>query len=309
MCLARSTAGNVLALCRSLATSDAGLAPSPVGTATLAAKNVNVSTARCNSAADARYSEAGDGDAGGRSSSGRTILVVLLDDDTVFGNVGQSNARVRDSADFTGGAVDGLDADAVVRVDDFGVEEFDVGDGVVVAPADRTNGQTVAAGARTSTECDVGSTVDSDAIVLIVNDGIGNGDTSRRTNIKSIRVVAERVTRRTVNGNLVHGELSRAIDGESLHRRVLDGQAVNGRVCHAVSVKELGLCLAAIAAFAVPPAGAVAVQHTARGAGHGDGVAGDGDERAFPLFVAECGGSLSDQYDFPAVALVNEPRR
>ena len=63
---------------------------------------------------------------------------------------------------------------------------------------------------------------------------------------------------------------------------------------HAVSIEELGLGLAAIAALAVPPASTVAIQNTASSTGNGDGSTGNADEGSFPLLVAEGSGALEN---------------
>ena len=61
-----------------------------------------------------------------------------------------------------------------------------------------------------------------------------------------------------------------------------------------MSVEELRLGLAAVAAFTVPPAGAVTVQDSAGGSFDGDVGSGDGDEGTRPLFVAEGSGAFED---------------
>jgi hypothetical protein len=61
-----------------------------------------------------------------------------------------------------------------------------------------------------------------------------------------------------------------------------------------VGVHELGLGLAAVGALAVPPAGALAVNHGAGVLLDGDVLAAEADQGAAPLFVAECGGAFED---------------
>ena len=56
--------------------------------------------------------QVGNGDTAGGGSGRATVLVILLDDDTVLGNSGESDVLVGDALDGTGGAVDGLDANA-----------------------------------------------------------------------------------------------------------------------------------------------------------------------------------------------------
>jgi hypothetical protein len=61
-----------------------------------------------------------------------------------------------------------------------------------------------------------------------------------------------------------------------------------------VGVEELRLSLSAIAALAIPPASAVAIEDTTSGTGDGDGCTGNTDERTSPLLVAEGSGALED---------------
>jgi hypothetical protein len=59
-----------------------------------------------------------------------------------------------------------------------------------------------------------------------------------------------------------------------------------------MSVEELGLGLSTVAALAVPPSGAVAINGVARGTVDDDVASRKGDERSAPLLVAKGGLSL-----------------
>jgi hypothetical protein len=107
--LAASTGRNALALGRLLSTGNRDARPGEVGAGS--AKDVDIGTAGGDCSLDVLQGDILDGDTGGGGSGGRTVLVVLLDDNTVLADVLESNARVRDVGDGTGGAVDGLDAD------------------------------------------------------------------------------------------------------------------------------------------------------------------------------------------------------
>lgn len=61
-----------------------------------------------------------------------------------------------------------------------------------------------------------------------------------------------------------------------------------------MGVEELRLGLSAVAALAIPPASAVAIEDTASGTGDGDGCTRNTDERTSPLLVAEGSGALKD---------------
>jgi hypothetical protein len=90
-----------------------------------------------------------------RNAGWTTILVVLLDNDAVLPNAGESVAAVGDARDGASGTRDSLDADTVVTVDDLVVKEVDVADSVVGTAADGTDRKTVTASARTAREGDV----------------------------------------------------------------------------------------------------------------------------------------------------------
>lgn len=57
---------------------------------------------------------------------------------------------------------------------------------------------------------------------------------------------------------------------------------------------DLGLCFATVAALAIPPTSTVRVENCARRSLNGDLVATDAQERAGPLLVAPCRGTLKD---------------
>lgn len=157
------------------------------------------------------------------------------------------------------------------------VQELDSVDDIVVSAANAADGQTVATRAETAAEGDVLyrvnifhhyrirslthlARVDSNTVVLVVNLGTVNGDTSALTDIKAIGVVsALGITLSIVNGHLVDGQTVDGVDADSLDRGVLDVQVVEDRVSQAVGGEELGLLLATVSTLAVPPAGTVSV--------------------------------------------------
>jgi hypothetical protein len=111
---AASTGRNALALGRSLSTGNRDARPGKVGARS--AKDVDIGTTGRHGSLDVLEGNVLDGDTGSGYSSGRTILVVLLDDNTVLADVLESNARVCDVGDGTGCAVDGLNADTWAEV-------------------------------------------------------------------------------------------------------------------------------------------------------------------------------------------------
>lgn len=165
----------------------------------------------------------------------------------------------------------------------------DVLHGVVGAATNGANGQAVATRAGAASEGNVSARVNSETVVLVLDGSTRDVDTRRRSNIKSICVVSEIpcIASRVVNSNIDDLEVVGVVNGEALHGRVQDVQAGDSGVGEIVGVEELGLSDAAVAALAVPPFGAVAVDDMAGLALHGDGSAGDIDEWAVPGFVLE----------------------
>lgn len=97
---------------------------------------------------------------------------------------------------------------------------------------------------------------------------------------------------------VVDGDVSQrevvGLDAEDVHWRVLDVETGDAGRVEVVEADELRLLLAAVSAFSVPPASAIAVQQVASGAFDSDLLSGDRDEWAFPLLVVECGLALED---------------
>jgi hypothetical protein len=308
--LARSTAGgDVHAACALLSTSDSVTRPGPVGARALTAEDVDIKTLSSNSTLDVLDGEASDRDTSSGLAGGATVLVVLLDDDTVLGDVVEGDVLIGDTGDGTGSARDSLDADTVVGVDDSSAGDDDILDGVVGAATNRADGDTMTAGAGTAGEADVSTGVDSQAVVLVLDVGIGDVDTSGAADVKSVGVVAAAVvTSGVVDGDVVEGQLVRAVDGETLDGGVLDVESGDGGRGHGVGVEELhrsvedqekleqptylGLRLATVGTLAVPPLGTGTVDNVASGTNDLDVGSRDRDERTLPLLVAECGGTL-----------------
>ena len=138
--------------------------------------------------------------------------------------VGQLDVAVRHAGDLAGGAGDGLDAHAVVRVHDLRVEDVDRVDGVVAPAADAADAQAVAAGAVAAGEGDLRAAVDGEAVVLVVDGRAGDRDLSGAADVEGIGVVAALgVAIFVVDGDAVELGVGGAVDGEDLHGGVLDG--------------------------------------------------------------------------------------
>ena len=99
-----------------------------------------------------------------------------------------------------------------------------------------------------------------------------DADVGAVADIKAIGVVAtSAITSSVVDVSTGNGQSGRAVNAEDLDWRVLDVDVVDGRFAEKfVGVEELGLGLAAVRAFAVPPAASVAIEDSATGTSHGD---------------------------------------
>lgn len=121
-------------------TSDTDIVLSPAGAAAAAAQDVDVRRARADGRSHVGHGQVGDRDPGCRRAGWGTILVVLLDHNAIFADVAECDVLVRDATYGASCAVDGLDADAVLRVGDGRGFDEDVGNGVVGVAADGANG-------------------------------------------------------------------------------------------------------------------------------------------------------------------------
>lgn len=136
--------------------------------------------------------------------------------------------------------------------------------------------------------------VDSQTVILVLHNGIADGDPAAVADIKSISVVATiAIAVGVVDGDMIQHQVV-SLDTEGLHRGVLDIEAGDARVIQAVRVEELGLGLAAVCALGVPPPRSVAVNDVAGFARHLDVLSGHPDQRALPFFVPEGGLALEN---------------
>lgn len=258
--VARSARGNVLALAAGLTAGDVNAGHGPVRAAAVTAKDVDLNSVRVNRASDVLEGNIGDSNTVGGGTGRVTVLVVLLDDDTVVGDAGELDVGVGDVLDGTSSVVDSLDANTVLGVRDSRVDEGDVLDGVVVAATDGADGQTVTAGAGTAGEVDVLAGVDGDAVVLVLDGGAGDGDVGTLADVETVGVVtALGVTVAVVDGDVLDHEVVR-LNGDGLDRGVLDVETGDLGVIEVVGVEELGLGLAAVGSLTVPPLSTVAVE-------------------------------------------------
>lgn len=111
--LTRGTSWDVLASGAVIASSDGNIGPGPVGARSTTAEDIDVRSTRCDGAGDAVDGQVGDRDASGWSARRGTVLVVLLDDDAILGDVLERDVLVGDALHGASGAGDGLDANTI----------------------------------------------------------------------------------------------------------------------------------------------------------------------------------------------------
>lgn len=138
------------------------------------------------------------------------------------------------------------------------------------------------------------SGVDGNTVVLVVDLGAGDGDTSGRTDIKSISVVtALAVTILIIKSELVNSKTINTVDAHSLNRSVLDIKIVDLGVSELMCRKELGLSNATVSSLSIPIFLTTSIEHSTR-ALNSDLVSRDLHQWSLPLLVAPGGGSLED---------------
>lgn len=188
---ASSTIGDVLAVIVVRSTRDRDRAPGPVRARRGAATdNCNVGTIRVDGSRDTGQGEVGDGDTSGGIALEVTTIVVLLNQDTVVADGVKGDVLVSDARDRTSVSGGGLDTDTVHGVGDGGRGEGDGVDSVVVTSTNGADGKTVATGALTSGELDVGTRVDSNTVVLVLANSVGDGDGVGFRDVEAVSVLA-----------------------------------------------------------------------------------------------------------------------
>lgn len=116
--LTRGTGRHILTLITLFAAGDVDILEIPVGAAAITAENVHGHSIIADRAGDTIDSNTGDLDIVTGIASRATVLVVLLDNNTVVRDSGQLDVGVGDVADGAGLPDNGLDARAVRRIAD-----------------------------------------------------------------------------------------------------------------------------------------------------------------------------------------------
>lgn len=152
----------------------------------------------------------------------------------------------------------------------------------------------MATGAGSSRELDVGSGVDGQAVVLVLDIGTRDDNIGGAANIKSICIVTFAISSRVVHRDTHDVEIGSSIDRHELDGSVLDVQTLDGGGLERMGVEHLGFGLSTVAALSIPPLSTIAIDDMARCTRNGDVCAADADERALPFLVAEGGCSLEN---------------
>lgn len=184
----RAATGRVVAAIIATA-SDGNIGEGEVGARVTSTKDVVVG-AVAHGTGDTLEGNAGDGDAVGWVASGTTVLVILLNVNTVIGYFGEGNVAVDNVGDAASSVRVGLDAAAVLGVDDNRVREGDISDNVVRLATNRSDAETVATRAIHVVNSDVAARGDCDTVVLVVYSAVGQDHVVCRRNIETVSVVA-----------------------------------------------------------------------------------------------------------------------
>ncbi len=140
--------------------------------------------------------------------------------------------------------------------------------------------------------------VNSQAVILVVDNWVGDVDTGAAADVESIGVVTSlAVSIGVVDVDAIQSKAIGAVDAEDLNGGVLDRDALDLGVDQFVGIEELGLLLAAVTPLAIPPAGSIAIENGTGGSPDSDIGPGDGDQGARPFLVAEGSGSLEDNLE------------
>lgn len=138
---------------------------------------------------DVAQGKAGNRDTAGSRSVQITAVVVLFDQNAVLGNARHGQVRVRDVVDLSGLSRKRLDADGLSALRDLIVRERDGVHGVVLAASYATDRQAVTTRAKTVLESDMGTGVDCDTVVLIVDLCAVDDDVIGTSNVKPVGIV------------------------------------------------------------------------------------------------------------------------
>lgn len=139
------------------------------------------------------------------------------------------------------------------------------------------------------------SRVNSNTVILVIHVSTGDNHVSTAADIETIRVMAaSTITGFIVNRHIGDSESITAVDANSLNRSVLDVKVRDSRRDKIMGIEELGLGLATVGTFTVPPTCAVGVQVGTAGTLDGDSSTRNLQQGATPFLVSPGGLTLED---------------
>lgn len=234
-----AAAGRIVAAAGLATASDRHISESEVGAAAITAKDVVVIGIVSHSASNVGKSHPANLDPVGRVAGRSSILVILLDINSVVGDARKSNVLVDNVADTTAGAGIRLDATTILAVHDLGVFEGHSIDGVIALASNRTDAQPVATRAVQIIHSDLASTRNSDTVILIVDLDALESDVVTRLDVETIGIVSSGIITTGIVGLVTGGVVKReARDGEML--RIFNFKAVNGPILD-IEIGNLGI--------------------------------------------------------------------
>ena len=119
--------------------------------------------------------------------------------------------------------------------------------------------------AASSGEGNVGTRVDCEAIILVLDNCARDIDVLRVSNIERIGVVPTiSITGRVVKVDLVDGQSLTLVDAHQLDWRVLEVESSDGGSDKLVGSEELWLCYTTVASLSVPVFGTISINHITR---------------------------------------------
>jgi hypothetical protein len=202
-------------------------------------KNVVIHTVIGSSTSDIDERDTGDSHTVGRVTSSATVQVVLLDIDTIVRDARHGDVLVDNVGNAASGIGVALNTAAVLAVNNLGVLEGHGVNDVVALSTDGADAETVTAGAVEVVDDDVGTTGDSDTVILVVDDSVLNSNVCALGDIETVAVVGGWVAVGGGVGSISGGVVQKeAGDGEVLG--ILDLEAVDGPVDD-VEVGDLGV--------------------------------------------------------------------
>lgn len=149
------------------------------------------------------------------------------------------------------------------------------------------------------------SRVNGNAVILVVDLGISDGDTNTITDVESISVVAKLITSTVVDSHRVNFEVIRVNNANGHKGCVLNVQVVDVGRDQIMGIEELGLLLSlGIGTQTIPPSFSMSIESSTSSVDC-NALPTDLEKRAGPLGVAPGGSTLEDDLEVLLVMVYN----